>query len=114
MTLLIVLSHAPYDGTDVAWNALRLAATVRARNLGVRLFLINDGVDAARSAPPEVEFNLGEMLTELAEQGADVLLCGTCMTRCGIGAGDVVPGTRAGSMDDLVSWIENSDRVVSF
>ncbi len=114
MNLLVVLSHAPYDGADVAWNALRLAATAREQGLGVRLFLINDGVDVGRAAPDGAEFDLGEMLSGLAEQGAEVLLCGTCMDRCGLGAGDVVPGVERGSMDQLVSWLQTSERALSF
>lgn len=113
MNLLVVLGHAPYDGTDVAWNALRLASTALDQGHGVRLFLINDGVDAARQAPAGAEFDLGAMISQVAERGS-VLLCGTCMTRCGIGASDVVSGAERGSMDALVSWIESSDRVISF
>ena len=48
MRLLLVINRAPYDGTDVVWNALRLAATALAEGMQVWLFLINDGVDLAR------------------------------------------------------------------
>ena len=48
MDLLLVLNRAPYDGTDVAWNALRLADTALGEGLGVRVFLMNDDVDLAR------------------------------------------------------------------
>ena len=54
------------------------------------------------------------MLSALAGRGAEVLLCGTCMDRCGIGAGDVVAGVERGSMDALVSWLQSSERAITF
>ena len=114
MKTLIILSNPPYDGSDVAWNALRLADTAVERGHDVRLFLINDGVDAARPAPSGSEFELSEMVSKLTQQGAHVLLCGTCMNRCGLSDADAVQGTERGSMDNLVTWIEESDRVVTF
>jgi len=48
MKLLLVLNRPPYDGTDVTWNALRLAAQALDRGMSVRLFLMNEAVDFAR------------------------------------------------------------------
>lgn len=114
MTLLIVLSHRPYDGTDVAWNALRLVETAQGAGGPVRLFLINDGVDAARAPGETVEHDVGAMVTAAAGRGAEVAVCGTCIDRCGIGTGDLVEGAQRGSMDQLVDWIATSDKVISF
>ena len=70
MRLLLVINRAPYDGTDVVWNALRLAATALAEGMQVWLFLINDGVDLAREGvtPEGAEFDLQSMLAGLIEQ----------------------------------------------
>ena len=113
---LVILGNPPYDGSDVAWNALRLADTATDRGHDVRLFLINDGVDVARPAPEGSEFKLNEMVSELIKRGVSVLLCGTCMNRCGLSDADTdaVDGAERGSMDALVTWIEDSDRVISF
>src|SRR3990172_2627989 len=40
-SVLIVLSHAPFDG-DTTWNALRLAGTLVERRVRVRIFVMND------------------------------------------------------------------------
>ena len=48
MAILIILNHQPYDGTDVTWNALRLARQLNNDGAEVRLFLMNDSVDLAR------------------------------------------------------------------
>jgi sulfur relay (sulfurtransferase) complex TusBCD TusD component (DsrE family) len=36
------------------------------------------------------------------------------MNRCGLSDADAITGTEWGSMDDLVAWIDESDRVVTF
>ena len=116
MRLLLVINRAPYDGTDVVWNALRLAATALAEGMQVWLFLINDGVDLAREGvtPEGAEFDLQSMLADLIEQGATVRLCQTCLTRCGIGKGETMAGAQVAGMKDLVTWIRDAEKVLSF
>ena len=116
LSLLLVISNPPYDGTDVVWNGLRLAATALDDGLEVRLFLMNDGVDLARreSRPAEAEFDLQAMLGGLMDKGAAVRLCQTCLNRCGIGRGDILPPAQVAGMNDLLDWIKGSDRVLTF
>ena len=116
MSLLLVINRAPYDGTDVAWNALRMAAAALEAGMRVRLFLMNDGVDLARAgaAPEGAEFDLQEMLRDLIAGGAEVRLCQTCLTRCGIGKGDAMPEAQVAGMGDLVAWLRDSEKVLSF
>ena len=116
MSLLLVINRAPYDGTDVVWNALRLAATALESAMRVRLFLMNEGVDLARSGLPAggPDFDLQAMLGDLMEKGASVRLCETCLNRCGIGRGEVIPQAQVAGMKDLVAWIRDSDKVLSF
>lgn len=40
MKVLIIFNREPYDNTDVTWNGLRLADTLRKNNQEVRIFLI--------------------------------------------------------------------------
>jgi len=86
MSVLIVLNRNPYDGTDVTWNALRLADKLREDGEVVRLFLMNDSVDLARDTTkaPEGYFDLVEMTKELMRKGVPVHACGTCQARRGI------------------------------
>jgi len=116
MKLLIVVNRRPFDGSDVVWNALRLAQTALDEGLRVQLFLLNDGVDLARQGlvAPEGYFDLGGMLQQLMEAGAAVKLCQTCLTRCGIGHGDLIAGAEVAGMGDLVTCIRESERIVSF
>jgi len=114
-SLLVIISSKP-NGSDTVWNALRLAGTARDNGVATRLFLINDGVDTGRknNSATEGEFNLPEMLAKLAQDGAEVKYCKTCIDRCGVGEGDMIDGIQLGSMKDLNNWVMTSGKVVTF
>lgn len=114
-TVLIVLSHSPFDG-DTTWNALRLAATLQSQGAEVRVFVMNDATDLVRQGamPEGAEFDLQAMLRGLLPRGGRVKVCTTCVTRCGMHSGDVLPETVMATMGDLVTWVVESDRVVTF
>lgn len=86
--LFLILSHPAYDGTDVAWNALRFGQTALEAGHQLRLFLLNQAVGIARpAATRSAEFDLSTMLRELIQRDAEAKLCTTCLTRRGIGQG---------------------------
>lgn len=115
-SLLVILSSAPYAGSDVAWNALRLADTAVQSGVTTRVFLINEGVDTGRVSvkAPDGFFDLCKMLDELAGKGAQIKYCKTCIDRCGIGTGDMTSAIKVGSMRELKDWVMDSDKVVTF
>ncbi|MDH5679899.1 MAG: DsrE family protein [Nitrospinota bacterium] len=115
-SLLIIISSPPYNGSDAAWNSLRLAKTAAAHDDKVRVFLINEGTDIGRQGlqPPENFFNLTEMLAETVAAGVEVQYCKTCIDRCGVGEGEMIQGIAPGSMAILHEWIMTSDKVVTF
>ena len=80
MATLLILNQQPYDGTDVTWNALRLARQLNSDGEEVRIFLMNDSVDLARdgiTAPVGTE-DMGAMTKQLIADGVAVKVCGTC------------------------------------
>lgn len=113
--VLIVLSHGPFDG-DTTWNALRLASTLIDQKTDVRLFVMNDAIDVVRagSTPAGAEFDLQAMLRALLPRGARLKICTTCINRCGIGHGEVMPEAVMATMADLAAWVVESDRVLVF
>ncbi len=113
--VLVILSDAPFDG-DATWNALRLAATLLDQGVQVRIFVMNDAIDLVRtgSVPEGAEFDLQAMLRALLPRGTRLKICTTCVTRCGIGQGDVIPEAIMATMGDLAAWVIDSDRVVVF
>ena len=118
MKILIILNHEPYDGTDVTWNALRLADKLQEGGSEVRLFLMNDAVDLARDAcrPPEgYDHDLPAMLKELIGHGVAVKVCGTCMARCGLHKNQpYFEGAEKSTMQALADWVTESDRTLTF
>lgn len=113
--VLIILSHSPFDG-DTTWNALRLAAALQAQRLAVRLFVMNDAIDLVRQGamPEAAEFDLPAMLRALVARGGRIKVCTTCVTRCGMHSGDVMPEVVMATMADLAAWVAESDRVLTF
>lgn len=117
-TTLIVFNRPPYDGTDVTWNGLRLAAKLAENGHAVRIFLMNDSVDLAREsgkAPAGYDQDLVAMLKALIAQGVAVKVCGTCMARCGLHKNEpCYAGAHKATMAELAEWVASSDRVLTF
>ena len=115
MATTIIVNGSPY-GSESPHNALRLAAALGARKEWVELFLMGDGVHAARRGqePRGAHASIEAALRELLDTGAAVTACGTCCATRGLSEGDVIDGVRLGTIHDLAGLIVSSDRVVSF
>jgi uncharacterized protein involved in oxidation of intracellular sulfur len=116
MNTLILFNHQPYDGSDIAWNGLRLADKLLDADMEVRIFLMNDSVDLARDAAkaPDGYFNLGQMLKDLIAKGVTVKVCGTCKTRCGIHKNEpYFDGANEATMVELAEWVKQADKIIT-
>jgi uncharacterized protein involved in oxidation of intracellular sulfur len=112
---LFIVNDAPY-GNERAYNALRLAGTLAAREgQSVRLFLIADAVGCAKSGQkvPEGYYNVQLMLGKVLRKG-EVGLCGTCMDARGLRDDELIEGTRRGTMAQLADWTAEADKVLIF
>lgn len=118
MKALIILNREPYDGTDVTWNALRLAKQLLSDGCEIRIFLMNDSVDLARDIcipPTDYDQDLSQNLKDLSSQGASVKVCGTCQARCGIYKNEpYFAGAQKATMQDLSTWVMTSDKLLTF
>jgi len=116
--VLIIFNREPYDNTDVTWNGLRLAETLRKKGNEVRIFLMNDAVDMARDVckpPVGYDQDLAQMLRDLISNGVPVEVCGTCMARCGIYKNHpYFEGANKSTMGFLANWVADSDKVLTF
>jgi uncharacterized protein involved in oxidation of intracellular sulfur len=115
MSVLIVVNTAPY-GSEGPYNAFRLAEAIVFREEHVEVFLMGDAVHAARAGqdPRGAHASLEQMLLGLLDRAVDVTCCGTCCTARGLAEGDVVPGVRVETINDLAAATARSDKVVSF
>ncbi len=118
MKILVIFNHQPYDGSDIAWNGLRLIKTLKEKGEDIKIFLMNDSVDMAREAtkkPDFYEYDLVEMLKELYEDGVDLKVCGTCQARCGINKNQpYFSDNIKATMGDLADWVIECDKVLTF
>ena len=118
MKILVIFNHQPYDGSDIAWNGLRLVETLLKKGEEVRVFLMNDSVDLAREAtkkPDFYEFDLVQMLKELYENGMKLKVCGTCQARCGLNKNQPYFSDKIkATMKDLADWVIECDKVLTF
>ena len=115
MVTTVIVNGTPY-GSELPYNALRLAAALLVKENWVELFFMGDAVHTARRGqdPRGAHASLEEMLAELTAKGAVATLCGTCCQTRGLTVDDVVYGVRIGTIHDLADLVARSDRVVSF
>jgi len=112
---LFIVNDAPY-GNERAYNALRLAGALAAREgPAVRLFLMADAVACAKSGQqvPEGYYNVQLMLGKVLRKG-EVRLCGTCMDARGLRDEELVEGAQRGTLAQLADWTAEADKVLVF
>lgn len=117
MATLLILNQQPYDGTDVTWNALRLARQLNDDGVEVRIFLMNDSVDLARDGitPPEGVEDMVTITKDLIAKGVPVKVCGTCQQRCGVLKGQpYYEGAQFSTMAECSQWVQSSEKVLTF
>jgi len=117
-TITIILNTAPY-GDEKVWNALRLSKALMAgaEKMKVNIFMLGDSVATAKKGqkPPEGYYNLEKMLKELVDQGSEVVACRTCINARGLTQDELIQGVRIGTtVGDLVGWVKQSQKVLTF
>lgn len=114
-TTLFIVNDAPY-GNERAYNALRLAGALAARDgQAVRLFLMADAVACAKRGQklPEGYYSVQIMLGKVARRG-EVGLCGTCMDARGLRDDELIEGAARSTLGELAAWTAEADKVLVF
>lgn len=116
--ITFILNHEPYDGSDVTYNALRLAKTLHKSGEKINVFLMNDAVDLARdivAKPESYDHDLVAMLKDLYKDGVALQVCGTCNARCGLFKNQpYFDESISSTMQILADWVIASDKVLTF
>lgn len=116
MKILVVVNGAAY-GSDVAFNAIRLAGALAKREgVQLQLFLMGDGVTCAIAGQkvPDGYYHLDRMVASVLRHDGDVACCGTCLDARGLVEGLLVPGARRSTLDELTDWTLAADKVLAF
>ena len=112
--ILVVVNDAAY-GEERAYNALRLAVSLAAKDVNVRVFLMADAVGCAKDHPkvPEGYYNTQLMFSEVIRKG-EVGLCGTCKDARGLAESEVIEGAKRSTLAQLADCKLEADKVLVF
>ena len=116
MKYLFILNDPPY-GTERSYNGLRLArALTKHEGVEARLFLLGDAALCAKAGQkvPEGYYNIEFLLQSIVRRGAEIGVCGTCMDARGIQEGELSPGAKRSTMEQLAEWTVWADKVLVF
>jgi uncharacterized protein involved in oxidation of intracellular sulfur len=114
---VLVIANGPAYGSDLPFNALRLATTLAKRDgVHVRLFLMGDAVVSAIDGQqvPDGYYHLDRMITGLLRRDGEVGCCGTCLDARGLEEKQLVADAMGSSMEQLADWTLDADRTVTF
>jgi uncharacterized protein involved in oxidation of intracellular sulfur len=122
MAVITVAVGDPPYGKERVYTALRFSLVALHEGHQVNLFLFEDAVFAAKRGqrPPEMPVgdagmpNCEELLRASIQEGLKVKACRVCTAERGLSQDEVVEDVEAGSMADLVGWVVNSDKTVTF
>ena len=122
MAVITVAVGDPPYGKERVYTALRFSLVALHEGHQVNLFLFEDAVFAAKRGqkPPEMPVgdagmpNCEELLRASIQEGLKVKACRVCTAERGLSPEDAIEDVEAGSMADLVDWVVNSDKTVTF
>jgi uncharacterized protein involved in oxidation of intracellular sulfur len=106
MKIGIVLST---NDAEEVWNAFRFGNVALKENHTVRVFLVNKGVEA--EDVKSEKFNVKEQMDSFIENKGELLACGTCVKARLKESSNYCP---IATMKDLLSLVEESDKVLTF
>ena len=115
MKITVIINDAPY-GNERPYNALRYATALMKNGVSVNIFLMADSITCGlkNQKTPNGYYNIGKMLMLLLKNNVPVHACGTCMNARGITQEQLIEGVIKSTMDQLVEWTIESDKVISF
>jgi uncharacterized protein involved in oxidation of intracellular sulfur len=115
-SILVICDADPYDGSDKAWHALRVAKFSVEEGHTAKLFLISDGVVLAHETVDDTsgKLEMGKLLSKVKELGVEIAACGTCLGMRHLDEEGVKDGIIWGTMKILVDWTDRADKVINF
>lgn len=94
---------------EVVWNTFRFGVTSLKANHGVKVFLINKGVEVEDIK--DKNYDIEEQIDLFIGNKGQILACGTCLKSRSKEGTNVCP---ISTMKDLLKLVEESDKVLTF
>ncbi|UCH77454.1 MAG: DsrE family protein [Candidatus Coatesbacteria bacterium] len=117
MKLLILVYHDPYDGGDVVWNAMRVAAFHQELGDEVFVFLMSDAVTLPHADTPQPDnaaYDVDMEFEVAGAAGAAFKTCGTCLKNRALPPDRLAEYAPAATLKDLADWVHLADRILTF
>lgn len=114
LSITIIIGDAPY-GNERPYSALRFVLAALLQELKVNIFLIENGVYTGMKNQAPADYpNDKTLMSDALEKGASVKACIPCCKARGVTQEDLVEGIQPGTINDLVSFVVNSDKTIFF
>ena len=94
---------------ETLWNALRFGTTALLGGHEVKAFLLGSGVEIQEIH--DVKFDVSSQAQKFLSVGGKLKACGTCLKMRKMDSIELCP---IASMSDLLSIVEESDKVLTF
>ena len=94
---------------EVVWNVFRLANLAIDEKEEVKIFLLAKGVEYENLS--DEKYNITELAQKFADNGGDILACGTCLNLRKKDGTNLCP---ISTMKDLYNLIKQSDKLLTF
>lgn len=123
MATITTIVADPAYGRQRIYTVLRFALTVLAGGDAINIFLLEDAIFSAKKdqkpsgftgVPDERMPDCEKLMKASLEQGATIRICTVCARERGLKKEELIEGVKMAGMPDLVQWVVESDKVVSF
>ena len=94
---------------ETVWNAFRFGNFSLGKGHNVKIFLIGKGVEY--ETIDNIQFNVKEQCEKYLNLKGEIFACGTCLKSRNKEGSNVCP---LSTMQDLMSIVEESDKILSF
>ena len=115
VTYTIIINEAPY-GKERAYTGLRFARMCVFEGHKTNVFLMENGVYVAKKGQKTSSNQpyLCEYLDELVKDGVEVKVSVVCVQARGLNENDLIAGAKIVTLNELVEWTTNSDKIMVF
>lgn len=117
MTVLILINDAP-NGTEKAYNALRLAMALQKDHPTVQVNMVSMadavGCGIPNQTTPQGYYNMERMLKSVVSKGGKVKACGTCADARGTRNLQRIDGVEISNIGGLAQWSVEAHKVFTF
>ncbi len=123
MATITLIVGDPAYGRQRIYTVLRFTQTALSGGDDINIFLLEDAIFSAKKGQRPMGFpgysdekmpNCEEMIRVVLKQGAIIKVCTICAKERGMKEEELIDGVQMGSMPELVQWVVESDKVVSF